>query len=96
MIYPVVYSNEATETFEALKQQLHNRWGVEYVLEFEERTMEVVERIQLTPFIYQATETDKNVRKAIIHKNCSMFYQIRDNWIDILFFLDNRQEPWFI
>jgi plasmid stabilization system protein ParE len=95
MIYLIIYSPEALETFEDIIAQIKNRWGDKYVDEFKQRTVKVIETIQRSPFIKQAIETNVNVRRAVIHKNCSVFYEVRGTTIDILFFWDNRQDPIF-
>lgn len=95
MIYSVKYTPEALETFDKIIEQLSIRWGDKYVDEFKTRTLSVIETIRTSPFIFQAIEFRKDVRKGFIHKNCSMFYRTFDYQIEILFFWDNRQDPIF-
>ncbi|HVS90561.1 MAG TPA: hypothetical protein VHE59_00920 [Mucilaginibacter sp.] len=95
MTLPVIYSERAIETFDAISEQINQRWGIKPILEFEYRTLKVVAAIKESPFIFQAIENNANVRKAFIHKNCAMFYEIKADRIEILFFWDNRQEPIF-
>ena len=75
-MFEVVFSKKANETFGLIQLQLLERWGTASVIKFEQRTMLVIETIINLPFIYQSIETDSNVRKAIIHKNCSLFYRL--------------------
>jgi len=95
MIFEVVLTQKANETFDAIRSQVASRWGEASAAKFEERTWQVLEIISKYPLIYQSTEYDKTIRKAHIHKNCSLFYNIRDNKIIVAFFWDNRQEPIF-
>ncbi len=95
MIFPVIYSERAIETFDAISEQINQRWGMKPVLEFEHSTLKVIAAIKESPFIFQATEKSPNVRKAFIHKNCAMFYEVKTSRIEILFFWDNRQDPIF-
>ena len=46
--------------------------------------------------MFKALSQNENIRKALIHKNCSMFYEIKGHAIMILFFWDNRQDPIFL
>jgi plasmid stabilization system protein ParE len=96
MIYSVIYSPIALDTFDEITKQLNNRWGSKYVDEFEQRAIKVIETIRTSPFIFQSIESNENVRKGFIHKNCSIFYAVRETTIEILFFWDNRQDPIFI
>jgi plasmid stabilization system protein ParE len=94
-VFEVVFSDRANETFDLIQSQLLARWGFATVLKFEYRTIKVLEIIAQTPFIYQSTEMNPEVRKAFIHKNCSLFYKVSGQKIVILLFWDNRQEPIF-
>jgi hypothetical protein len=93
MIYSVVYSQRAIESFDAIKAQISNRWGRKYVNDFELRTLKIIEIIQISPFIFQAIEANPDVRKGFIHRNCSFFYEVKSTQINVLYFWDNRQEP---
>ena len=65
------------------------------MVEFEKRTRQVLNVIETSPFIFQSISLNNNIRRGFIHRNCSMFYEIKETEIDILFFWDNRQEPVF-
>lgn len=89
----VIFSEEALQTFDALREQMDMRCGAKFADDFENRTLKVIGTIQLSPLIFQAINQESEVRKAFIHKNCSFLYEVNEFQIDILFFWDNRQEP---
>ena len=93
MTYLLKYSPFAIQTFKEISAQLNDRWGNKYVAEFKKRTVKVIETIRISPFLYQSIESNSNVRKGFIHKNCSVFYKVKETKIEILFFWDNRQDP---
>jgi plasmid stabilization system protein ParE len=92
-MFEVIFSKRANETFDLIQTQLLTRWGTGIVIKFEQRTWKIIKSISNTPYIYQSIKTNVEVRKAVIHKNCSLFYKIREKRVVILFFWDNRQEP---
>lgn len=96
MQFNVVFSDESIDTFESIGEQIQARWGEKEVNEFRKRAYKVVEIIGKFPFIFQAVRETENVRKAFIHKNCSMFYAVSSDYIEILFFWDNRQDLIFL
>ncbi|MEO6149372.1 MAG: type II toxin-antitoxin system RelE/ParE family toxin [Mucilaginibacter sp.] len=96
MIYKVIFSDEATSTFESIGQQIQAKWSEREVNEFRKKSYSIVEMISKHPLMFKALGNDPSVRKAFIHKNCSMFYFVGDNYIELLFFWDNRQDPIFI
>jgi plasmid stabilization system protein ParE len=89
----IIFSDEATDTFDSIGLQIQAKWGEREMNEFRKRTYKVIDIIRKFPLVFQAIENTDKVRKAFIHKNCSMFYLIGDTYIEILFFWDNRQEP---
>ncbi|OOQ60219.1 type II toxin-antitoxin system RelE/ParE family toxin [Mucilaginibacter pedocola] len=93
MIYEVTFTKRANSTFISVQDQLFDKWGQRTLSKFEKRTEKVLKTLSHSPFSYQALEDNPNIRKAYIHKNCSLFYKVRDNKVAILFFWDNRQDP---
>ncbi len=96
MIFEVVFSRKAENTFDVIRSQILNKWGENAAAKFKERTLKVLEIISQHPLIYQSIENIHETRKAHIHKNCSLFYTIRGNKIVVAFFWDNRQDPIFL
>jgi plasmid stabilization system protein ParE len=96
MHFDVFFSDEADDTFESIGQQIENRWGEKERKEFRRRVYEITEIVGKFPFIFKAANRTKNIRKAFIHRNCSMFYKVVDTHIEVLFFWDNRQDPIFL
>ena len=95
MNYVVRLTPEAEDTFDALSKQLLSRWGEQYVLEFEDRVSKAFELLSPTPFIYPVVLDELQVRKCIIHKNCSVFCKIFGQTVVVICFSDNRQDPIF-
>lgn len=92
-MFEIVFTKRANETFDAICLQLRERWDDRIVAEFEERPLRVINVISKHPYTYQEIAIDKNIRKAYLHRNCSLFYKIKDTKIVIAFFWDNRQNP---
>jgi hypothetical protein len=93
MKYGIEFSIYAFETYDAITDQLEARWGSKILSDFEGRVTEILTKIQESPFIFQAIDKDQRIRKGVIHGNCSVFYEIKQTEVEILFFWDNRQEP---
>lgn len=91
----VIFSDEAEDTFYSIGQQIAERFSEREEREFRRRVYEVVDKISEFPYIFKAVDGNENLRKAFIHRNCSMFYDVGETSIEILFFWDNRQDPVF-
>ncbi|RBQ10267.1 hypothetical protein DRW42_04345 [Pedobacter miscanthi] len=92
---PVIISETALKTFESICAQIRERLGEKAVSDFKKNTIKTLELIGNSPFIYKETELDPNIRQGLIKKISSVFYQIKPDRIEVLFFWDNRQEPMF-
>jgi len=96
MIFEIVFTKKANETFDAIRSQILSKWGESSVIKFEQRTLKVLEMIAKYPLVYQSIDDLQNIRKAHVHKNCSFFYNVNERRIVIAFFWDNRQDPVFL
>lgn len=74
---------------------LIENWSNREAMQFMNRVEIVLKVIQKNPQMFVASQKYKNLRKATIDKNNSMFYSIDAylNRISILTFYDNRQDP---
>ncbi|MHA4737426.1 type II toxin-antitoxin system RelE/ParE family toxin [Dyadobacter sp. MSC1_007] len=93
MVYEVILAKTAVETFDAIYDQIEQRFGTATAKKFELTVVNTLESISLRPYIFKATRENENVRKGWINKNCSFFYEVTESQIQVLFFWDNRQEP---
>ncbi|WP_179413376.1 type II toxin-antitoxin system RelE/ParE family toxin [Mucilaginibacter sp. E4BP6] len=93
MSFEVKFSVKAEETFEAVVDQLEQRWDEKFVNKFNKKVLDCLDIISTTPFIYPIAKENGTLRKCVLHKNCSMFYTIHGNYVEIDFFWDNRQDP---
>lgn len=89
----IVFSIEAINTFDAIRSQIRQKWGSDSVVKFESKVRKTLDLVSKSPFIFQSVEELEEVRKGIISRQCSFFYQVKETQIEVLFFWDNRQEP---
>ncbi|HYK77080.1 MAG TPA: type II toxin-antitoxin system RelE/ParE family toxin [Daejeonella sp.] len=93
MILKVFWTEEANETFENIVSYLEKEWGENAVKKFVQKTNKTLLNIVQQPFIFKPSNINENIRKGLITKNCSVFYEVQEEQIRLLFFWDNRQEP---
>lgn len=91
----VVYTPKAKKTLKLIYDFLIQNWGKNSAENFLNKTDELVSQIAKQPFMFKATAIDFNVRIATITKQTSLFYEVKDDMIVLLFFYDNRQDPVF-
>jgi len=95
MSLEVRWSNTAEITFEAVYDFVINQWGFQIAERFRNQVSRILAQISIHPFSFQESSL-KNVRKAVVSKYTSFFYEVFEHHILLVFFWDNRQQPIFI
>jgi plasmid stabilization system protein ParE len=89
----IYYTPRAEETLRSTYHFINANFGALIADKFVLRAEKIIALIAENPFMYKATIIDTTVRIALISKQTSLFYRIQADSIHLLFFWDNRQEP---
>ncbi len=91
----VIWSERARITYYKVLDYLEENWYRHEIIQFINRTEVVINAIKKNPGIYTYAVKNKNIRRAIIDKHNSFYYQVdqKKKKIYILTFFDNRQNP---
>ena len=92
----VIWSENAEITFDIIVLFIEAKFGVTSAKKFISKVDSVIHSISNQPYIYKSSSFNDKVRKASITKQCSLFYEINQERIQLSYFWDNRQEPLFI
>lgn len=93
MALTVSFSEEAYETLLGIGIFIEETWGYNYAEKFIKSVYKKIDLILVQPFIYEPISLNSNVRKGVVSKYTSFYYQVYQEEIRVLFFFDNRQEP---
>lgn len=88
----IIWSKNAQITFDSVVNYLELHFGVLTAKKFIVKTDSRIKSIANFPQVYKAVSFKHNVRKAIVTKQCSFYYEIYSDKIVILYFWDNRQD----
>ena len=94
MSLEVRWSYTAEITFDAVYDFALNQWGVEIAEKLRAQVLRTLKQISLHPLSFQESSL-KNVRKAVVSTYISFFHEIFEEHILLVFFWDNRQQPFF-
>ncbi|QKJ30159.1 hypothetical protein HQ865_10430 [Mucilaginibacter mali] len=95
MSFEIFISDDATEGLLSTANYIKNTWGEAALKKFKKRVDQILKNISRDPYIFQASDFSDSVRRGLITPQCSIYYQIHEEYIQVLFFWDNRQEPIF-
>ena len=89
----IVWTPTARETYIYILEYLDEFWGQKYVNHFVARSNKIFKLVSLNPQLFENIYQGKDVRKGILHKNCSFLYRFTEDRVELLVFWDSRQEP---
>ena len=70
------------------------QWGVKYVINYRDLTKAILATILQHPERYLVVNKKAKIHRALIHKNVSLYYQIKsDTEVVLLAFWANRKNP---
>lgn len=91
----IVYTPNAKITLVAVHSFIASQFGAASADRFLAKTEKTIALIAANPLMFKASLIDENVRVGLITKQCSLFYRVTEESIQLLYFWDNRQEPQF-
>lgn len=91
----VIWSAKARITYFSVLDYLEKHWTKKEIIRFSYKTESVIRAIQKNPGIFPYSQKHRNIRRAIVDKNNSFYYQVdkANRKIYLLTFFDNRQNP---
>ena len=95
MAYSIKWSEKSKNDIIEIIDYLIDNWGKNSAKKFKNSVLTSIDLISKMPAIYPVTEYRENVRRCIVVKQVSMYYQINEteNKINIVRFFDNRKNP---
>ena len=91
MVYNIIYSKLAIDTLDTNIAYLKSNWPKKVSGHFLEKVENTISIIKGNPNFY--ANWNKNIKKAIVVKQITMFYTIKENTVEILLFWNNYQNP---
>jgi plasmid stabilization system protein ParE len=76
-----------------LTEYLEEEWGASSKIKFLDKLTQKFEQISLQPESSPITEEFESVYWSVVTRQCSLYYRIQDNEIEIITITDNRQDP---
>jgi plasmid stabilization system protein ParE len=90
----VIWTPEASETFNSNVDYLLIEWGDQITSDFLDRVEEVVESIKSNPNIYPIVNKNDQVHRCVVVKQITLYYRvISPERIDLLTFWNNFRNP---
>jgi plasmid stabilization system protein ParE len=93
MNFGLIVSPKAEGTYDSIISQISQDWSNGVVNKFEAKVEKSVIAITQNPYLYPVLDENTEIRRCVLHKNCSMLYKVYDATVVVICFWDNRQDP---
>ena len=93
MSLQIFYTPRSRQTLESVYQFIQNKFGTKSADHFLLKAEKTISLIAEHPLMFKASTVDDNIRIGFISKQTSLFYKVTETSVHLLFFWDNRQEP---
>jgi|SRR5690554_5096381 len=90
--YKLRWSDESVRNLEDILEYLQENWSEKVVLNFKENLSKQLDLICRFPFIFPRSEYQKRLRKAVLSKQITIYYEVTNNEIFIAYIFANKQD----
>jgi plasmid stabilization system protein ParE len=91
--YEVYLSPLAELKLDLLLHYLDMNWGTKAKEKFLNKLKKIIDRLSDHPESFPASRVKREIRKAVVTTQTSLYYRIRNESIEVITIIDNRQDP---
>ena len=92
MALPVFYSDHARDTARQVYNFILSKFGEKAARHFQVKLKKTIHSISEFPYAFKATDLYDSIRIALIAKQTSVVYEVKEELIYLHYFWDNRQD----
>ena len=90
--YRIFWSDEALKNLDDILEHLINRWSQTVIDDFKKRLSKQISLIEQNPNLFPISKYNPRLRKAILSKQTTIFYEVSGQLIYIVFLFNNKQD----
>lgn len=90
--YEVNWTDRSLRNAITIKRYLIQKFSLKEALKFEDLLKEFELTVSNFPTLYPESSSQKLLRRAVIHKNTTVYYVYSKNKVTVIAMKDNRQE----
>ncbi len=90
--YKLFWSDEAIINLESILDYLQSRWTQREVDKFKNQLGKQLNLITSNPKLFPISDYNPRLRKAVLSKQTTIFYEVSENRINVVYIFDNRQD----
>jgi plasmid stabilization system protein ParE len=91
MDYKLVWTQEAIDNLEGILDYLIANWSQKEVIQFKYKLSNQIDLILQFPKMFPVSDYNPQLRKAVLSKQTTLFYQIKDEAIYLVYIFVNAR-----
>ncbi len=92
MDYKLFWSKESISNLEGILSYLESEWTDKELSRFKSKLSKQLDLIQKNPRLFPISEVQPRLRKAVLSKQTTIFYELVDYEIHIAYLFNNRMD----
>ena len=92
MDYKLIWTEEAIHNLENILDYLITNWSQTEVDKFKRKLSRQIELILQFPKMFPVSDYNPTLRKAVLSKQTTVFYQVKESEIYLVYLFVNRQD----
>ena len=90
--FKVFWTDEANKNLQSIMDYLDCQWTQREIDNFKKKLAKQIELIETNPRLFPVSEYNPGLRKAVLSKQTTIFYEIADRMIYLVYLFNNRQD----
>lgn len=91
--YNILWTDYALAELKTTIEYLETHWTEKEIKNLVSKIENILEFISKNPALFPQTQSRKNVRRAVVTKQNTIYYRTKGQNIEILSFFSNKQNP---
>ena len=91
--FTILWSDESVRNLEEILNYLEKEWTWREVERFKEQLLKQLNLIQQFPQLFPKSEINRRIRRAVMNRHITIYYEIKGNRIQLAYLFNNRKDP---
>lgn len=92
MDYKIFWTQEAIDNLESILEYLSANFSNQEIDKFKKKLSKQIELIQKFPQMFPVSSYNTKLRKAVLSKQTTVFYEVKENVIHLVYLFVNYQD----
>ena len=92
MDYKLFWSKESISNLESILSYLESEWTDREIASFKRKLSKQLELIEKNPRLFPVSDVQPRLRKAVLSKQTTIFYELKEYEIHIAYLFSNRMD----